>query len=401
MGQVDNNTKKPNLKRVIAIRRRLEQGVLGAGQVTWVDTQQAVPSQATYRVADLFSGAGGLTLGFVLANYEPLFGVECDPVASATFRYNFPTAVHYESQIEDVDLDVLEQLIGRQQLHVLLAGFPCPGFSVAGFRKPEDERNQLYTYVKPFVTRFKPYFVVLENVPGFVTLAGGRFVDELFQDLAECGYAMSVQVLESAAYAVPQLRPRTIMIANRFGLPNPYPRPFLTEETFVPIESAISDLRHLPPNPSINHEWTRHSEEMTRRIGEVPPGGSLYPSYVDAWKRQYPGKPCMTVKENHGGTHIHPHLNRVLSARELARLQSFPDWFVFQGTMKRVYFQVGNAVPPLLAKHVALALRPTLDKLLEQRSSAQDMQQNPMRESVRTDSSDKSGSRSATIPRMF
>jgi DNA (cytosine-5)-methyltransferase 1 len=203
----------------------------------------------------------------------------------------------------------------------------------------------------------------MENVPGFVTLDKGRYLSELRKEFSDIGYTMSVQVLESAAYGVAQLRPRTILIGNRFGITNPYPKPILSEKKYVPIEGTIRDLKDVEVNPCINHEWTKHSKEMIERISRVPPGCSLYESYVDAWKRQYKGVPSMTIKENHGGTHIHPELNRVLSAREMARLQSFPDSFLFYGTMKRVMFQVGNAVPQLLARHVALALRPSLDKI--------------------------------------
>ncbi|GAG93142.1 unnamed protein product, partial [marine sediment metagenome] len=97
-------------------------------------------------------------------------------------------------------------------------------------------------------------------------------------------------------------------------------------------------------------------EKTIERISHVEPGGSLYKSYIDAFKRQYRGVPSMTVKENHGGTHIHYELNRCISAREMARLQGFPDDFIFEGTMKRVIFQIGNAVPVPLARHIGLAL---------------------------------------------
>lgn len=99
------------------------------------------------------------------------------------------------------------------------------------------------------------------------------------------------------------------------------------------------------------------------RISKVAPGESLYKSYADAFKRQYPGKPSMTIKENHGGTHIHPHLNRVISAREMARLQSFPDSFIFEGTMKKAMWQIGNAVPPRLAECIGYALIPYLKEI--------------------------------------
>jgi DNA (cytosine-5)-methyltransferase 1 len=101
------------------------------------------------------------------------------------------------------------------------------------------------------------------------------------------------------------------------------------------------------------------------RIAKVPPGGSLYETFFDAFKRQYPGLPSMTIKENHGGTHIHPHLNRVISAREMARLQTFPDDFIFEGTMKKAMWQIGNAVPPRLAQVIGFALIPYLNEIAE------------------------------------
>lgn len=361
--------RKPNLNRCSTIKRRLEQGQFDFGEVTWVDTRELVVSDNIYNVADLFSGSGGLMLGFALAGYQPLFGVESDPFSSTTFRYNFPKAVHFEGKIQLMNLDIIEKLTLNKPLHVLIAGFPCPGFSVAGFRKADDMRNQLYKYILPFVDRFKPLFVMFENVPGFVTLDKGRFLDRLIKDFSLHGYNIAAQILEAANYGVPQLRPRTIMVGNRLGLPNPYPQPLLSEENYTSIETAINDLRELQPNPKINHEWTKHSDKMTQRIAQVPPGGSLYSSYMDAWKRQYTGVPSMTVKENHGGTHIHPELNRVLSARELARLQTFPDTFLFEGTMKRAYFQIGNAVPALLAKYAALAIRSSLDTIIKEKGA--------------------------------
>jgi DNA (cytosine-5)-methyltransferase 1 len=141
---------------------------------------------------------------------------------------------------------------------------------------------------------------------------------------------------------------------------NPYPKAQLLPHQYKPIESAISDLPEWTPLSEINHEWTRHSVEYMERIAKVPPGGSLYETYLDAFKRQYPGKPSMTVKENHGGTHIHPYLNRVISAREMARLQTFPDSFIFEGSMKKAMWQIGNAVPPRLAECIAWALIPYL-----------------------------------------
>jgi len=204
----------------------------------------------------------------------------------------------------------------------------------------------------------------MENVPGILTMKDGKIKQAIFEQFESIGYSnISVVILESAAYGVPQIRPRAIFIANRLELQNPYPKPQLQPEQYQPIELAICDLPEYTPIPEINHEWTRHSPEYMQRIEQVPPGGSLYETYLDAFKRQYPGKPSMTIKENHGGTHIHPYLNRVISAREMARLQSFPDSFIFEGTMKKAMWQIGNAVPPRLAECIGYGLIPYLDSI--------------------------------------
>lgn len=351
----------PNLRRHSKIAEELKHSLINAGRVEWIDTQSVDSSNRTYNVADLFCGCGGITLGFREANFQSVFGVDIDPGACTTFRDNFPEAAFWESRIENLDSDSVKQVIGIRRIHVLCAGFPCPGFSIAGLKDPNDPRNFLYKQVIRLVQELQPWFVMMENVPRLVTL--GSYLLAICNAFDDIGYTLSAQILESAQYGVPQIRPRTILIGNRFGLKNPYPKPIFSESEYVSIEAAIDDLKHLPRNPRTNHEWTRHSETMIKRISQVLPGGSLYSSYYDAWKRQYRGVPSMTVKENHGGNHIHYEANRVLSAREMARLQSFPDWFLFSGTMKRALFQIGNAVPPLLAKHVALGLRPSLDKI--------------------------------------
>lgn len=181
---------------------------------------------------------------------------------------------------------------------------------------------------------------------------------------------LSIAILESAAYGVPQIRPRVIFIANRFGMHNPYPKAQLLPGGYKPIESAISDLPAYTSIPEINHEWTRHSPEYMRRIAQVPPGGSSYETYLDAFKRQYPGLPSITIKENHGGTHIHPYLNRVISDREMARLQTFPDSFIFGGSMKKAMWQVGNAVSPQLAEGIGYALIPYLNAIQSRTKTA-------------------------------
>lgn len=319
-----------------------------------------------FNFIDLFSGAGGLSLGFVQAGYKKLISNEIDPDASATIRKNFPNSVHFDKPIEEISEKDLRVAIQDRVVHVVIGGPPCQGFSVAGRRDPKDPRNKLfYEFVR--IVRFtKPWFVVLENVPGILTISGGSVSKAIIEEFEDLGYrGMSVRILEAAKFGVPQLRTRAIFVGNRFGLSNPYPNNILDKKNYVPIEIAISDLKNLPRMPEINHEWTQHSKSYEKRLAKVPPGSSLYPTYRDAFKRQYLGVPCMTIKENHGGTHVHPELNRCISAREMARLQTFPDDFIFSGTMKRAMWQIGNAVPPLLAKQIALALHFSLCKIQE------------------------------------
>lgn len=302
-----------------------------------------------------------MTQGLWQAGFQPLASVEVNPIASATHIKNFPDCHHFCDDIKNLNFQNWLAQIASPEVHLVVGGPPCQGFSVAGKRDPNDSRNHLFREFVRIVSEIRPWYVVMENVPGILTIQKGAVKQAICEAFEEIGYPhVSVAVLESAAYGVPQIRPRAIFIANRFGMPNPYPKPQLLSEQYKAIESAIDDLPEYTPIPEINHEWTRHSAEYMERLAKVPPGGSLYASYADAFKRQYPGKPSMTVKENHGGTHIHPYLNRVISAREMARLQSFPDSFIFEGSMKKAMWQIGNAVPPRLAECIGFALIPYL-----------------------------------------
>jgi len=357
--------KKPQTSRYTNVKRKLEESIFGLNK-TLVDTTKEIIDDYVYNTVDLFAGCGGLTKGFEDAGFRSILGVEIDPDAAATYDANFKDAAVWAGDIHDLsDQEALEMIRG-QDVHVLTGGFPCQGFSVAGDRNPEDERNQLFKQMVRFTKLLNPMFVVGENVPGIVTMDDGRFMNEIFNSFNAIGYTITARVLESADFGVPQYRPRTIFIANRVGVANPYPMEILTPDEHITIEQALDDLKDTPRDPSINHEWTAHRKSTIERIKKVSPGNSLYKTYADAFKRQYRGRPSMTVKENHGGTHIHHDLDRCISAREMARLQSFPDDFFFHGTMKRAMFQLGNAVPPLLAKHVALALRPTLTEFIDE-----------------------------------
>jgi DNA (cytosine-5)-methyltransferase 1 len=338
------------------LREALDQSMFNSNWYE-VDTS-AVEREAELTFADLFSGAGGLSVGFRAAGFRKLFSVEINPYASATIRRNFPESIHFERPIEEVTAEDLQTALAGRPLDVLVGGPPCQGFSVAGNRRIDDPRNKLFLEFCRVVEVCRPKFFVVENVPGILTLQKGAVKEAILNRFEELGYHdVAVRVLEAAEHGAPQLRTRAIFIGNRVGAKNPYPRPTHNKSNYVSINQAIDDLKDMPRCAETNHEWTNHSKKYEERIAQVPPGGSLYDTFRDAFKRQYSGVPSMAAKENHGGTHIHHEKNRVLSARELARLQTFPDDFFFEGGMKKAYWQIGNAVPCLLAEKIALALR--------------------------------------------
>lgn len=355
--------KKPITNRNGALKQKMLNSLLNLN-AEWVDSKQIEPNHKKFNCVDLFAGAGGISCGFDMAGLQSRFAIEINPFASETYKNNFPEAKVHCGDIKELSENDITKYVGNHEIHIVTGGFPCQGFSVAGFRDPDDKRNVLYKEVVRTVKALKPWFVVLENVPGVLTMKKGQVFQTIIKDFESIGYPnMSVYILEAADYGVAQFRPRAIFIANRFGLKNPYPKPILKPDRYIPIEDAIDDLKNKPRDPSINHEWTKHSKEFEDRISNVKPGHSLYENFFDAYKRQYKGIPSMTIKENHGGTHIHPDLNRCISAREMARLQSFPDTFIFSGPMKKAMWQIGNAVPPLMFKHIGLALIPALRKI--------------------------------------
>ncbi len=354
--------KKAKLGRYERIKRELEANDHDSFKI-FVEVESPSPI-LNYKFVDLFSGAGGMTQGLVAAGLHPIVSVEVNPTASATYTKNFQKCHHFCGDIQTFNPKDWVKNLSTDEIHLVVGGPPCQGFSVAGKRNPDDTRNRLFQEFVRIVAEIRPWYIVMENVPGILTIKNGSVKKAICEAFASIGYPnVSIAILESAAYGVPQIRPRAIFIANRFARHNPYPKAQLLPENYKPIESAIFDLPAYTSIPEINHQWTRHSSEYMERLAKVPPGGSLYETYVDAFKRQYPGKPSMTIKENHGGTHIHPYLNRVISAREMARLQSFPDTFIFEGSMKKAMWQIGNAVPPRLAECIGYALIPYLNAI--------------------------------------
>ena len=348
-------------------------------------------------VIDLFSGAGGLSRGFFDAGYDVLIGTDFDDAALKTFANNHGHAKAVKLDLFNHDnIKVLEDMLKEmgETLDVLVGGPPCQGFSLAGKREEDDERNTLYSAMVKTAAVLKPRAVVLENVPGMLTLYDGKAKDRIFQDFEALGYNMNVKVLYAPEYGVPQIRKRAFFV----GLLNSeekfeYPEPLLSEEEFITCEQAISDLPSLvgdtemsldiirdyvtEPNSEYqkmmrqnsdrahNHYPTNHAQKTIDHIALVPDGGKytdLPPELVGNFKyheslhRYNSKKPSLTIDTGHR-THFHYKWNRIPTVRENARLQSFPDDFIFYGNKQQQYKQVGNAVPPLLGKAIATKLK--------------------------------------------
>lgn len=332
-------------------------------RANWVDISKYwdKPTQSKMTFVDLFCGAGGLSKGLEMAGLKGVCGIDWFNEACMTYSRNFAHPF-INGDIKDPENKkkfyetVRKQLNGRH-LDIVAGGFPCQGFSMAGNRIVDDPRNSLYKELIEIVVELQPDFVICENVKGLRTMLGGGVEKKIIADFKEIGYEMNVASLCAADYYTPQKRERVIFIGNRKGLKNFHPKPILSPKEYITTGQAIGDLVNHPVDPAFNHVPTIHREDMARRIIETPEGKSLYKGYSDAWKKCPWDAPSCTIKENHGGVNLHPKLPRVLTAREMARLQSFPDDFIFEGKKSYQLVQIGNAVPPLLGKAIGLSVR--------------------------------------------
>lgn len=349
-----------------------------------------------YNAIDLFCGAGGLSLGFQQAGFNILLGIDNDAQALQTFKNTHNKSQVICGDITKINYEDIKPLINNKKIDVIIGGPPCQGMSISGFRNLNDPRNKLYLSYIRLVDEIRPKMFVIENVPGLVSLFGGKIKDSIIEKFKEMGYFIQYKILCAADYGVPQNRKRVIFVGTKNSNMNfTYPK---KNDSVVTCEMALSDLPPLvdtlgeeemdyisPPQNDYqslmrknsskvyNHIAANHSERVKKIISMVPAGGNykdLPEEYRKnshfhvAWTRFPDDKPAPTIDTGHRH-HFHYKYNRVPTVRECARLQSFPDDFIFLGNKTQQFRQVGNAVPPLMAQAIANQVIKTLDESQE------------------------------------
>jgi DNA (cytosine-5)-methyltransferase 1 len=382
----------------------------------------------THNFIDLFSGAGGMSLGFENAGFKCVGSIDVFEAACKTHELNFPDSVTVHQDITKVSPEEFHKLINYKDVNIIIGGPPCPTFSTIGHAKIQslgknvydDKRNKLFIEYLKYVEYFQPEFFVIENVPNFMTKYNGEIFNSarnLIESL-DGNYKViePVNILNAANYGVPQNRKRMILVGCKsnynFSYPevthsDVIPEDFQIKNTLKPIVNlydAISDLPNITDdwhvdeveysrntrlsdyqklmrtrsNKSVRNNRCRLTNERAKKVFVHMEQGSKYMDlkpeirqilpfrediFFDRLKRLNYKKPSWTVIAHigmDGYMYIHPTETRTLSVREAARIQSFPDNFIFVGNMQNSYVQVGNAVPPILAEAVAKSIMKSL-----------------------------------------
>ncbi|MBD2690520.1 DNA cytosine methyltransferase [Anabaena catenula] len=369
------------------------------------------------KTIDLFAGAGGLSTGFHLAGFEALCAIDSNKKALATYQHNYPKTKVIHQDIREVNASELRAYLGlkKEELKAIIGGPPCQGFSrniPAEYRYIDDPQNQLYKSFLDFVKEFRPLYVIMENVPEILTAYKGLFKHEITNKLELLGYKVVSSSLNAANYGVPQTRARAFFIASlerliylpestHFGdiksnyknQESFYQTSLLKSISFpiVTVKDAIGDLPQLnagqkydedkyPSAPQttyqalIRHNSTKITNHIARALSSIqmsrvkllkegqdardlPPELAPKKHYSGAYGRLFWDKPAKTITRwvfhPGSGRFFHPTQDRIITIREAARLHSYPDTFHFLGTYTEMASQIGESVPPLLAKTIA------------------------------------------------
>ncbi|MBQ3536605.1 MAG: DNA cytosine methyltransferase [Alistipes sp.] len=363
-----------------------------------------------YTSIDLFSGCGGMSLGFKMAGVHSILASDIDENCEKTFTRNFPNTPFLRKDITSINKIDLDNIIGDNIPDIIIGGPPCQGFSLANKNRgkiEDDPRNKLFYHFVKIINWYSPKAFVMENVKGLLSMQNGKVLQTIINEFTSAGegYNVAYKVLKASDYGVPQSRERVIIIGFRkdLGITPTFPSP--TVNSYITVDMAISDLpeihagggyemmsyKYEPQNDFQrlmrskstivhNHIAMKHTKRLIERFHAIKQGQSL----LDVWEthgsvkrgnpsekssikfgqnnqRLFGDKPAPTIAASFQSNFVHPTLDRNFTAREGARLQSFPDDFIFEGMRTKMswekglsqYQQIGNAVPVLMAYEIA------------------------------------------------
>jgi DNA (cytosine-5)-methyltransferase 1 len=373
----------------------------------------ASASQRHPTAISLFAGAGGCSLGFRQANYEIRFAMDIDSDAVESYQRNFTGTLCEVADIREFSADMLLQRAQLQpgELDILLGGPPCQGFSSAGVKAGEDPRNSLLRHYVRLLEGLRPKWFLMENVEGLLTNAGGTHVHDAVAAFLEAGYSVNVEKVYAQGYGVPQRRKRVLIVGNRLGHDFVFPEPVtrfsgnIFRKGEITFSTAVGDLppaaessaqrvafRQPPQNelqaylrgkaqmvtdhysPALSKiqlervrglrtgqtmkdlpEHLQHESFRRRAFRRVMDGTPVEKrgGAPSGLKRLCANEPSLTITSAATREFVHPSEDRLLTLRECARLQTFPDWFEFAGSAASRIQQIGNAIPPILARALA------------------------------------------------
>ena len=337
-----------------------------------------------YKLLDLFCGAGGLSLGFEKAGYSVVRAIDFDKWAIETYNFNRKNKVGEVKDVTTIDQEYINKL---GQVDGIIGGPPCQGFSTSGQRLIDDDRNKLYREYFRILEQVNPKFFVIENVTGLLTFAKGAVKDDIIARANKLGYNIFLNTLDTSKYGIPQTRLRVIFIGVKKELcKGDFIFPTGNKEPIAILE-AIGDLPSLDKGEDntkyacepkteyqkiirdgmtelYNHVLSVHTEKTKKTLALIPEGGSIMDipeekregrNYHALLRKMDRNKPALCIDTGHR-TYFHYEELRIPSTREVARLQSFPDSFIFIGPRNDQQRQVGNAVPPILAECIAKSI---------------------------------------------
>lgn len=339
----------------------------------------------SYKLLDLFCGAGGLSLGFERAGFSVVKAIDFDKWAIETYNYNRGKKVGEVRDVTTIDQDYIKN-IGK--VDGIIGGPPCQGFSTSGQRLIDDNRNKLYREYFRILEQVSPKFFVIENVTGLLTFAKGAVKNDIIKRANNLGYNLFLNTLDTSKFGIPQTRLRVFFIGIKKELcEDDFVFP-VGDKKPITILEAIGDLPSLDKGEDntkyscapktdyqryirdgmtelYNHVLSVHTEKTKKTLSLIPEGGSIMDipenlregrNYHALLRKMDRNRPALCIDTGHR-TYFHYEELRIPSTREVARLQSFPDSFIFIGPRNDQQKQVGNAVPPILAEKIAISIK--------------------------------------------